>query len=146
MSDRVHVSIELDVFVDDEEAMRQAAFERMQGAWSSEDDFPFDSPRDVPLSQAIQSLLAAAVPLEITGGRRSQLSIETEEAVSDDSAKDADDDTDAGDSEDDTGDEDAGGQADDDSDADSDADSDGGSGDEADKGDTDDSEDAKKSD
>ncbi|MEP6666247.1 MAG: hypothetical protein ABJA81_07360, partial [Nocardioidaceae bacterium] len=67
MSERVHVSMELDVFVDDQQAIRQSAFERMRAAWSSDDEFPFESPSDVPLGQAIQSLLAAALPLEITG-------------------------------------------------------------------------------
>ncbi len=112
MADRIHVSMELDVFVDDEQAMRQSAFERMRAAWSSDDDFPFESADDVPLGRVVQSVLAAALPLEITGGRRSQLAIETDEPVSDDS----DDDDDSDDSDDDDDSEDSGSDGDTDND------------------------------
>lgn len=92
MADRVHVTMELELFVEDQDALRQAAYERMQSAWTSKDDFPFESASDVPLVQAIQSLLADALPIEFAGARRSRLSIETDdvESDSDDSRDDQD--------------------------------------------------------
>ncbi len=83
MTHRVHVTMEVELFVDDADAFRQAAFERMRHAWRSEDDFPFDAPGDVPLGQAVQSLLADAVPLDLPGARRSQLVMETEDVEQD---------------------------------------------------------------
>ncbi len=93
MTHRVHVTIEVELFIDDEAAFRQAAFERMQTAWRSEDDFPFDAAEDVPLGQAVQSLLAAAVPLDLPGARRSQLVVETEDVEQDDSGSDGESDS-----------------------------------------------------
>lgn len=84
MTDRIHVSMKLDLIVDDEQAMREAAFERLRGAWSSDDDFPYDSASDVPLGQVLHSLLADALPTELSGCRRSQLEVETEKAGSGD--------------------------------------------------------------
>ncbi|MEJ7741876.1 MAG: hypothetical protein WKF73_04600 [Nocardioidaceae bacterium] len=67
MTDRIHVTMNVDLFVEDEKAMRDAAFQRMREAWSAEDDFPYDSAGDVPLGQVIHSLLADALPAELTG-------------------------------------------------------------------------------
>ena len=78
MTDRIHVTMNIDLFVDDEKAMRDAAFERMREAWSSEDDFPFESAGDVPLGQVVHSLLADALPAELPGCRRSQLEVESD--------------------------------------------------------------------
>lgn len=82
MTDRIHVTMRLDLLVDDEQAMREAAFERLRGAWSSDDDFPYDSASDVPLGEVLHSLLADALPTELPGCRRSQLEVETETAGS----------------------------------------------------------------
>jgi len=78
MTDRIHVTMKLDLLVDDEQAMREAAFERLRGAWSSEDDFPYDSASDVPLGEVLHSLLADALPPELPGCRRSQLEVESD--------------------------------------------------------------------
>jgi len=80
MTDRIHVTMNIDLFVDDEKAMRDAAFERMREAWSSEDDFPFESAGDVPLGQVVHSLLADALPAELPGCRRSQLEVESNDS------------------------------------------------------------------
>jgi len=80
MTDRIHVTMNIDLFVEDEKAMRDAAFERMRDAWSSEDDFPYDSAGDVPLDQVIHSLLADALPPELPGCRRSQLEVESDDS------------------------------------------------------------------
>ncbi len=90
MAHRVHVTMEVELFVDDEEALRQAAFERLRAAWRSEDDFPFDGPGDVTLGQAVQSLLADAVPLDLPGARRSQLVMEVEDVEQDDDESESD--------------------------------------------------------
>ncbi|HZJ07388.1 MAG TPA: hypothetical protein VFD59_18280 [Nocardioidaceae bacterium] len=95
MSDRIHVTMALDLFVEDAAAMRQAAFERLQGAWSSEDDFPYESEADVPLDEAVHSLLADALPAELPGCRRSQLEVEVESQSGADSKTDSRDDADA---------------------------------------------------
>lgn len=87
MTHRVHVTMEVELFVDDEETVRQAAFERLRAAWRSEDDFPFDGPGDVPLGQAVQSLLADAVPLDLPGARRSPLVMEVEDVEQDDESE-----------------------------------------------------------
>ncbi len=78
MTDRVHVSVELELFVDDAAALRQSAFERLKSAWSSDDAFPYESPDDLPLEQAIASALGDALPIEFPGARRSQISVEAE--------------------------------------------------------------------
>ena len=78
MSDRIHVTMALDLFVEDGQAMRHAAFERMTSAWSSDEDFPYESEADVPLDVAVHSLLADALPADLPGCRRSQLEIEVE--------------------------------------------------------------------
>jgi hypothetical protein len=85
MSDRIHVTMALDLFVEDGDAMREAAFERLQSAWSSDDDFPYESADDVPVDQAVHSLLADALPADLPGCRRSQLEIEVEDSSGDES-------------------------------------------------------------
>lgn len=84
MTHQVHVTMEVEIFVDDEDALRQAAFERLRSAWRSDDDFPFETPGDIPLGQAVQSLLADAVPLDLPGARRSRLVMETEDVGQED--------------------------------------------------------------
>ena len=78
MTEQVHVSLELELFVDDRDALKQAAHERMRSAWrsTSGEDFPFQDASDVPFEQAVQSLIADALPLTLPGARRSQLLVE----------------------------------------------------------------------
>lgn len=83
MTDRIHVTMTLDLVVEDENAMRESAYGRMREAWTSDDDFPFGSPADVPLDQVIHSLLADALPADLPGCRRSQLDVEAEGVDSD---------------------------------------------------------------
>ena len=90
MTDRIHVTMNIDLFVNDENTMRDAAFERMREAWSSEDDFPFESAGDVPLGQVVHSLLADALPAELPGCRRSQLEVESDTDDTDDTDGTAD--------------------------------------------------------
>jgi hypothetical protein len=78
MSDRIHVTMALDLLVEDPGAMRQAAFERLRSAWSSDEDFPYESAADVPLDEVVHSLLADALPAELPGCKRSQLEVEVE--------------------------------------------------------------------
>ena len=75
MSDRIHVTMALDLFVEDGGAMRQAAFERLRSAWSSDEDFPYESEADVPLDEVVHSLLADALPADLPGCRRSALEV-----------------------------------------------------------------------
>jgi len=75
MSHRIHVTMALDLFVEDAAAMRQVAFERLRGAWSGEDDFPYESEADLPLDVVVHSLLADALPADLSGCRRSQLEV-----------------------------------------------------------------------
>jgi hypothetical protein len=82
MTDRIRLTMAMDVFVDDEQAMREAAFENLRHSWSSEDDFPYSSASDVPLNQAINSVLAQALPLDLPGCRRGALEVESGEATS----------------------------------------------------------------
>jgi len=90
MTERIHVTMNVDLFVEDEKAMRDAAFQRLREAWSAEDDFPYDSAGDIPLGQVIHSLLADALPAELTGCRRSQLEVESDSDGSDDSDSSSD--------------------------------------------------------
>ena len=83
MTERIHVTMNVDLFVEDEKAMRDAAFQRLREAWSAEDAFPYDSAGDIPLGQVIHSLLADALPAELTGCRRSQLEVESDSDGSD---------------------------------------------------------------
>ncbi len=101
MTDRIHVTMTVDLFVEDENAMRESAYTRMREAWTSDDDFPFDSAADVPLGQVVHSLLADALPADLPGCRRSQLDVEAEasdtegEHHSETHDDDTDDDTDS---------------------------------------------------
>jgi hypothetical protein len=126
MTDRVHVTVDLQLFVDDAHALKEAAFDRMKSAWSSEDKFPFESAPDVPLDQAIQSLLADALPLSIAGAHRSQLVVETGDVETGESEDTESEDIQSGDTEgrhdDGSADEAADESADSDEPADADAD------------------------
>ncbi len=83
MTDRFHLTINVDLFIDDEEAMREAAFSRLREAWSSSDDFPYDSAADIPFEQVMHSLIADTIPAELPGCRRSQLDVESKAVGSD---------------------------------------------------------------
>ncbi len=120
MTDRINVTMTLELFVEDASALRGAAFERLQNAWTSDDKFPYESAADVPIDQAVHSVLADALPAELPGCRRSQLEVETETREGDDdSDSDSDDNTDDADDTSDS-DDDQDGEAEDDA-ADSDA-------------------------
>jgi hypothetical protein len=128
MSQRVHVTLTLDLFVEDAEGMRKAAYERLKGAWSSEDDFPYESASDVPLEETVHSLLADALPANMPGCRRSSLNVEVEEEEDDSDDGDSDsgdsDDGDSDSSDSDDGDSDDSESDSDDGDSDSSGDSD----------------------
>ncbi len=79
MTERVHVEMTVDLFIDDQGALRESVFETMRKAWNAEEDFPYESAQDVPLATAIHSALAAALPLEFSGCRRGRLDAETSE-------------------------------------------------------------------
>ncbi len=85
MPDRIHVTVALELTVDDAAEMRKAAFERLRSAWSSDDDFPYESADDIPLDEVVHSMLAAALPAEMPGCRRSQLQVDVDVASGDDS-------------------------------------------------------------
>lgn len=76
MSDQISVELALELFVDDEGAMRTAGFDRLKEAWSKDEDFPYEDPDGVPLDVVINSLLADALPLKLPGFRRGPLQIE----------------------------------------------------------------------
>jgi hypothetical protein len=124
MTDRVHVKAELELFVEDVDAMRHSAFERLRAAWSGDDEFPYESADDVPLEQVVASVLADALPIEFPGARRSALSVEVEargsddEDTSDDEDEASKDDEDT--SDDDSSDEDTSGDEDESSSGDED--------------------------
>jgi len=120
MTQPIHVRMAMDLFVEDEQAMREAALQRLRDAWSADEDFPYSDASDVPFDEVVNSLVADALPLELPGARRGQLSVETESdgeetADSDESATteangDSDGDSDDGDSDDvDSDDGDSGG-------------------------------------
>lgn len=94
MSDRIHVTMALDLLIEDAEAMHQAAFERLRSAWSSDEDFPYESAADVPLDEVVHSLLADALPAELPGCRRSQLEVEVEARSGDQSQASSGEDSD----------------------------------------------------
>jgi hypothetical protein len=79
MGDRVHVTIALDLFVEDAGAMRQAAFDRLRSAWSGEDVFPYESETDVPFDQVVHSVMADGLSADLPGCRRSELEVEVKE-------------------------------------------------------------------
>ncbi len=116
MTKPIHVRMAMDLFVEDEQAMREAALQRLRDAWSADEDFPYSDASDVPFDEVVNSLVADALPLELPGARRGQLSVETESdgeetADSDESATtEANGDSDDGDSDDgDSDDGDSGG-------------------------------------
>ncbi|HEY7045142.1 MAG TPA: hypothetical protein VH419_15840 [Nocardioidaceae bacterium] len=116
MTDRVHVTMDLELFVDDMDAMRKAAYERMKSAWSSDDAFPVESPDDVALDQAVASLLADALPISVPGARRSQLAVNTAEPERLDDGEHADENGEQDDQTEDSDDSDEGDQGSDDDD------------------------------
>jgi len=79
MADPVRVRMAMDLFVEDEQAMREAALERLRDAWNADEDFPYAEASDVPFDQVVNSVVANALPLEFPGGRRGQLSVETQD-------------------------------------------------------------------
>jgi hypothetical protein len=110
MPGRVQVKLATNIFIDDQDAMREAAYERLRDAWSGDDDFPYSSASDVPFEEVVHSLVADAVPLELPGCRRSAMEVEVGEQVhesEDASAEDQDTDEQEGDSDAESKDEDA---------------------------------------
>ena len=77
MADLIRVTMAVDLMVDDPQAMRDAAFERLRKAWTSEDDFPYSSASELSTDQVVNSLLADALPLEFPGCRRGRLEVES---------------------------------------------------------------------
>jgi hypothetical protein len=114
MPGRVQVKLATNLFIDDQDAMREAAYERLRNAWSG-DDFPYSSASDVPFDEVVHSLVADAVPLELPGCRRSAMEVEVGEQVEESEDAPADDqDTDDQDTDDqDTDDQDTDEQEDD---------------------------------
>jgi hypothetical protein len=106
MPGRVQVKLATNLFIDDQDAMREAAYERLRNAWSGDDDFPYSSASDVPFDEVVHSLVADAVPLDLPGCRRSAMEVEVGEQVEeseDASAHDQDtDDQDTDEQEDDS--------------------------------------------
>ncbi|CAN5257675.1 MAG: hypothetical protein H0V13_13350 [Nocardioidaceae bacterium] len=107
MSDRISVQMSLELFVDDEQAMREAGLERLKSAWSADEEFPYEDAAAVPLEAVVNSVLADALPLQLPGCRRGRLEVEettmrqvsaTSDADDDDTATDTD--AEAADSED----------------------------------------------
>lgn len=76
MADRISVEMALELFVDDEQEMRTAGFERLKAAWSSDEDFPYEDAAAVPLEVVVNSLLADALPLQMPGCRRGRLEVD----------------------------------------------------------------------
>jgi hypothetical protein len=77
VADLIRVTIAVDLLVDDPRAMRDAAFNRLREAWTSEDDFPHSSASELSTQQVVNSLLADALPLEFPGCRRGRLEVES---------------------------------------------------------------------
>ena len=122
MTDRIRVTMAVDLFIDDEQAMREKAFATLRDAWDSEDEFPYSSASDVPLAQVVHSVLAAALSLDLPGGRRGRLEVDAGDKQSVETSED-----DSGNDTRDEGDSDSERDADSaDADADSDGDSDSG--------------------
>jgi len=98
MPGRVQVKLATNLFIDDQDAMREAAYERLRDAWTGDGDFPYSSASDVPFDEVVHSLVADAVPLELPGCRRSAMEVEVGEQVEeseDASADDQEEDSDA---------------------------------------------------
>jgi hypothetical protein len=106
MPGRVQVKLATNLFIDDQDAMREAAYERLRDAWSGDDDFPYSSASDVPFDEVVHSLVADAVPLELPGCRRSAMEVEVGEQVEESDRAPAEgqeaDDSDSGDRQDDS--------------------------------------------
>jgi hypothetical protein len=77
VADLIRVTMAVDLEVDDPQAMRDAAFERLRKAWTAEDDFPYSSASELSTDQVVNSLLADALPLEFPGCRRGRLEVES---------------------------------------------------------------------
>jgi hypothetical protein len=123
MPGRVQVKLATNLFIDDQDAMREAAYERLRNAWSGDDDFPYSSASDVPFDEVVHSLVADAVPLDLPGCRRSAMEVEVGEQVEepeDASAHDQDTDDQGGEDQDTDEQEDDSDQESKDEDADSD--------------------------
>jgi len=101
MPGRVQVKLATNLFIDDQQAMRESAYERLRDAWSGDEDFPYASASDVPFDEVVHSLVADAVPLELPGCRRSAMEVEVGEQVEESEDADEDSDTDENDSTDD---------------------------------------------
>jgi hypothetical protein len=102
MPGRVQVKLATNLFIDDQQAMRESAYERLRDAWSGDEDFPYASASDVPFDEVVHSLVADAMPLELPGCRRSAMEVEVGEQVeeSDDAPASEDTDDEDGDSDD----------------------------------------------
>ncbi len=126
MTDRIRVTMAVDLFIDDEQAMREKAFATLRDAWDSEDEFPYSSASDVPLAQVVHSVLATALSLDLPGGRRGRLEVDAGDKQSVETSEDdsVDDTGDDGDSHD--GDSNRGTDSEPDADSDPHADSDSG--------------------
>jgi hypothetical protein len=109
VADLIRVTIAVDLLVDDPRAMRDAAFNRLREAWTSEDDFPHSSASELSTQQVVNSLLADALPLEFPGCRRGRLEVESKGEVDGGDGSDVADETDHGsdasDSDEDVGDQ-----------------------------------------
>ena len=90
MPDEIQLSMRMGLFVHDADQMRDAAYERLQEAWSQDEEFPYGSAKDVPLDVAVNSLLANALPVDLPGCRRGQLIVESAESDQEESGDDAD--------------------------------------------------------
>jgi hypothetical protein len=89
MPGRVQVKLATNLFIDDQDAMREAAYERLRNAWSGDEDFPYSAASDIPFDEVVHSLVADAVPLELPGCRRSAMEVEVGEQVEDSGAASA---------------------------------------------------------
>jgi hypothetical protein len=96
VADLIRVTIAVDLLVDDPRAMRDAAFNRLREAWTSEDDFPHSSASELSTQQVVNSLLADALPLEFPGCRRGRLEVESKGEAEGGDGADSDDESDHG--------------------------------------------------
>ncbi len=94
MPDEIQLSMRMGLYVHDADQMRDAAYERLQEAWSQDEEFPYGSAKDVPLDVAVNSLLANALPVDLPGCRRGQLIVESADSDQEESGDDADEDAD----------------------------------------------------
>ncbi len=106
MPGRVQVKLATNLFIDDQQTMRESAYERLRDAWSGDEDFPYASASDVPFDEVVHSLVADAMPLELPGCRRSAMEVEVGEQVEESEDAPASGDADDEDSDGDTGDQD----------------------------------------